>query len=258
MVFIDEIPPGELIDYILASAGLLIFQKKKIAGTTHIDGGYFDDFPISMLLGRDYQKIIAVSLHTRQLRKLPQQDSVEITLVAPDESLGSMLDFSNENVAWRIERGYADTMHALSRYHGRRYCIDFFPKKTDALAFLQEKISTSQQLQANLGLDEGDYRRIYFEKLLPLAASALGLDAKASYDDILSLAFEHAAHKAGLEKMRVWEFTEIYQKLQLVPSWTTHPSLPALASFPLLGEALAVTANKEAFLDIFTSNLLKT
>jgi len=257
MMFIDEIPPGELINYILASAGLLIFQKKKIDGATHIDGGYFDDFPISMLLGRDYQKIVAVSLHSRQLRKLPQQDGVEITLVAPDESLGSMLDFSSENVAWRIERGYTDTMHVLGNCRGRRYCINFSKTTTNTLAFLQEKIATNIKLLEKLGLDEGDSRRIYFEKLVPLVASALGLDAKASYEDILALAIEHAAHKAGLEKMRVWDFTEIYRKLQGTPNWSTHSSLPALASLPLLGEALAVTTNKEALLDIFASNLLE-
>lgn len=48
-VFIDEIPKGELIDYLMATSSLPVFKRAKIDNKSYLDGGVYDNCPVEML-----------------------------------------------------------------------------------------------------------------------------------------------------------------------------------------------------------------
>ncbi|WDU82363.1 patatin-like phospholipase family protein [Caloramator sp. Dgby_cultured_2] len=51
-VFKDEIPEGKLVDYLLASACFPAFKPHEIDNKKFIDGGIYDNIPLSLMLKR--------------------------------------------------------------------------------------------------------------------------------------------------------------------------------------------------------------
>ena len=62
-LYIEDIPRGRVIDYLMASANLPFFKIDKIDGKLYIDGGFFDNLPIKLLTAKGYKDIIAVRLY---------------------------------------------------------------------------------------------------------------------------------------------------------------------------------------------------
>ncbi len=48
-LMIEDIPKGQLLDYLLASAALPVFQRQEIDGKTYLDGGFYDNVPINFM-----------------------------------------------------------------------------------------------------------------------------------------------------------------------------------------------------------------
>ena len=61
----EEIPPGKLTDYVLASAACFPTMKSyEIDGRQYIDGGYYNNLPIQIAYRQGARDIIAVDLKT--------------------------------------------------------------------------------------------------------------------------------------------------------------------------------------------------
>jgi len=72
-LYIEDIPKGMVVDYLMASANLPFFKLEKINGKLYIDGGFFDNLPIKLLTAKGYKDIIAIRLYgigrTRRINK---------------------------------------------------------------------------------------------------------------------------------------------------------------------------------------------
>jgi NTE family protein len=68
-LFIEEIKPGRLKDFILASAYLPIFKKERLHGNFYLDGGFHNIVPINMLINKGYKNIIVIRLLARGIEK---------------------------------------------------------------------------------------------------------------------------------------------------------------------------------------------
>jgi NTE family protein len=123
-LFLQDIPQGKLVDYLLASASMPVFQRQRIDNRVFLDGGVYDNLPISLLDHKGFQKMIVVRLVGKGLKKRERIKGVDITLIKPAESLGSMFDFTKERANTNIELGYYDTLKVFNGYHGIRYYID--------------------------------------------------------------------------------------------------------------------------------------
>ena len=66
-VFKEDIPQGELKNYLLASAYLPVFKSEKLGGKIFLDGGFYDNLPFKMLQNKGYDKLILVRTHARDL-----------------------------------------------------------------------------------------------------------------------------------------------------------------------------------------------
>jgi len=118
---IGDIPRGELIDYILASASCFpVFPLKQIGGELYMDGGYADNMPIGMALHDGADEIIAVDIHPQSVH--PEYTSMPfLTEIQPLHELGSFLDFNPAQLRRCRLMGYYDTMKAHGRLDGIRY-----------------------------------------------------------------------------------------------------------------------------------------
>lgn len=107
--------PGDVILRILvASCAIpLIFEHTNIEGRVYCDGGVVDNLPVRPAINAGCDVIIAVHLEPPARKPRPSKRA-QIIHIIPSESLGrvldGILDFTPENVRWRIDTGYQDAM----------------------------------------------------------------------------------------------------------------------------------------------------
>lgn len=114
-IFVDQIPKGQIIDYVLASASIYPAVKPyEINGVRYIDGTYHDNLPIKMALERKATKIIAVDLEAFGKVDRDLLESLNnVTYIKSYWDLGVSLVFDSDIIK-KIERyGYLDTMKAF-------------------------------------------------------------------------------------------------------------------------------------------------
>jgi len=108
----DDIPEGELIDYVIASASLYpIFPAHEIAGHRYIDGGIADNRPVRFLnYSKDVKHALCIDLTSARhfwLKKAVRSDLV-LDYIIPSKLLGSPLAFDPDRIDRNLRLGYMD------------------------------------------------------------------------------------------------------------------------------------------------------
>jgi len=114
-VFADQIPEGQVADYIIASASFPLFEPHIIQGQRYIDGGVYDNFPVALAKSRAPHNpvlVISISMIGAMAQTLLKQRHPDIPLhvLYPSKNLGSPLHFSQALVRKNIQIGYEDTL----------------------------------------------------------------------------------------------------------------------------------------------------
>lgn len=124
MLFKEDIPKGQLVDYIIASGNLPIFNDLNVGDKKIYDGGLYDNLPINMLINKGYKDIIAIRLGdtVSPIQKVTDK-TVRITYIDPSEKPGSLLNFTNKSVRRALILGYFDTLKVIKGYVGKKYYI---------------------------------------------------------------------------------------------------------------------------------------
>ena len=124
-LFLDDIPEGKLIDYIMASSNFPGFQTQKIDGKKFIDGAIYNNCPINMLLDRGYDEVIAVRTNTYGFVKKYDKNA-NVTLVKSRANLIKTFAFSPDNSIYDINRGYQDGLKAI---HGLQAAENYYQEQ---------------------------------------------------------------------------------------------------------------------------------
>ena len=127
-IFKSEMINGKMIDYILASCYLPIFKREKMVDEHYyLDGGFYDNTPLNMLIEKGYKKIYVVELNPLlNINRKPKKE-VEIIKITPKRSLGGVVDFDIDSVREHIKMGYYDTIKVLKHLDGYYYCFKNLP-----------------------------------------------------------------------------------------------------------------------------------
>src|SRR6056297_2261799 len=112
-IFLEDIKKGSLYKYIIASSYLPVFKAEKIDGDYYLDGGFFNNLPINMLVKKGYRNIISIRLRPEKF-DYSSFKHANIIDISPDEFLGETLDFDRENILRNIDKGYTDGKKTLS------------------------------------------------------------------------------------------------------------------------------------------------
>ena len=143
-VFKDQMKPGQLIDYVIASASIFpAVHSYEIDGVEYIDGGYADVMPVKMALDRGADQVIAVYLNAighidrKSLAKMEN-----LTLIESRWDLGATLVFDTQNARRIMRLGYLDTMKVYGVFDGEYYTFarGSFDKQTLRCADAAAKI----------------------------------------------------------------------------------------------------------------------
>ena len=67
-LFIEDIPQGKVVDYLMATSNLPVFKRQIIDNKSFLDGGAYDNCSVEMLYEAGYKNIIAIKLFKRRKR----------------------------------------------------------------------------------------------------------------------------------------------------------------------------------------------
>lgn len=153
-LFIEEIPEGELIPYLLAATAFPGIKTQSIHGKRCIDGGIADNIPFQIVRDSGYKNIIVVDISGLGRNKIPDYEGVNLIYIKNSIDFGKfstlfgVFDFESEFLERFSRLGYLDTLKVFGRCFG----IDYFIEEDECALKAREKLQ-------NIGLLE-EYRRL--------------------------------------------------------------------------------------------------
>ncbi|HOU10153.1 MAG TPA: patatin-like phospholipase family protein [Clostridiales bacterium] len=132
-LFLENIPQGQLHDYIFASASAYPFLKsRKIGDRTYIDGGYADNLPVKMALERGAGEIVAVNIGKMAVKEIPANDArihfIHNRRPLSPSNIGKLKEFTSEHSRRNIRQGTLDAKKAFGLLDGHVYAFERYEK----------------------------------------------------------------------------------------------------------------------------------
>ncbi len=208
-LFTGDIPDGELVNYLLASSMLPVFKNEKLNDKLFADGGYSDCCPYNMLIERGYDELVIIRVFGTGLTRKMKGKNTKIQMVIPSDKLGNILDFSNATVKYEMKMGYFDANRVIKGYKGRKYYIlhenddRYFER---LLSIPQPYIKAAAKI---FELPNLPGKRMLFDGIIPLLASALKLNEDFTYEELVIAMVESVALAKNIDRFRVMSFTDL-------------------------------------------------
>ena len=133
---LEEIPKGQVKDYLLASAACFpALRAKQIDGVQFLDGGYRDNMPTGLAQKMGAEELVCVDLEGVGIT-LPNRTGLPTTMIRSYWELGDILHFDPDTARRNMELGYYDTRRAMGYLRGCAYAVSTSAESCeDAAAF---------------------------------------------------------------------------------------------------------------------------
>ena len=153
---LDDIPQGQLKDYMLASSACFpALRPYEIDGVKYIDGGWRDNMPLELAAKMGATELIGVDVDGVGLTR-PNLTGLPTRIIRSHWDLGPLFDFDGVRAAKNIALGYMDTMREFGRLGGTAYGIlpDENSFMQDFAAEYQAQLSAAISRAPTLALTE--------------------------------------------------------------------------------------------------------
>jgi len=212
-LFLEDIPEGQVADYLFASANYPLFRSARIDEKIYLDGGIYDNLPIRMLVERGYRSLITIQVGGIGRKRKVNLENYHVINIEPKESLGGPLNFDAEKARINLKLGYYDAYRVMKELSGQLYYIKLEQQEEifiDYFSHLDEEIIKKVARTLDLN-DNIPHTRLLFERVLPRIVGILKLPEDCGYGDIaLSLA-EKIAAELGIERFKIYTFNELIE-----------------------------------------------
>lgn len=151
-IFLDEMEPGSLPDYLYASASFPLFKMAKIEDKRFTDGGVWDNLPWSMLTERGYRDLVIIDISAYGMVRRPDPENRRILYIKNSLPLPHLMDFSRKSLDYSRKLGRLDSMRILGDVGGLEYYIDPSKDSKNRLGRIEDngRVIISQDLPDNL------------------------------------------------------------------------------------------------------------
>ncbi len=211
-VMIKDIPEGKLVEYLLASAYLPGFKREKLDGKSFLDGGFYDNLPLNLLINNGYKNIIAIELHGIGLKQRVKDKDAKIIYIVPSESTGATISFSTKTCEKNLKMGYYDTKRIFDKLHGKWYYINKMWSSEKAFEIMNEVTEDEvKKLAEILNLEMIPYKRMLFEGIIPKLIEVMSLPKDLDYNMIFLYIIEFVARKIGIDRFRIISFDDLIE-----------------------------------------------
>lgn len=144
-ISIDEMPEGELVDYIMASSALAPAVKPyEFNGKKYIDGGFYDNMPVNLAKKMGANEFVVVDLGAIGLGGCVVKDNCpkNIKYILPYWNLGGVITFDRDIIKRNVQQGYFDALKKYKVFDGNAYTFIRERVKDDFVAKFVEFIKS--------------------------------------------------------------------------------------------------------------------
>lgn len=132
-IYLEDMEPGTVIDYLMASSAVPGFKSPEIGGKKFLDGGVSDNLPWKMARDRGWRKIIVVDISGLGVARKPETEGTVTVHIKNSIDMGGILDFNPDFLSRYRELGYLDTLRTFGVLKGDEYFIEPPRRKHDYL-----------------------------------------------------------------------------------------------------------------------------
>jgi len=212
-IFIEDIPEGQLCDYLLASSYVPLFKREKIHGKYYIDGWFYNNLPTNMLVEKGYKHIIEVRLNPKKTT-YREYEGIDLITIQPKEPLGRALNFDSINSKKNIKLGYYDTMREFRNLAGASYYFEMDMEEGYFLEMVHKVgFPTIKNIYEILGLWRKPHPRGFFEDIIPELMSIIGIEKNASYLEFFVAIYEYLGELLRVDRFKIYKFSEFFSNV---------------------------------------------
>ena len=211
-LFKEDVPEGLLKDYILASAYYPLYNRPEIGGKRFLDGGIYNNCPISPLVRKGYSDIVAIRTGSRMPMRGVIDRSVKVTYVIPSESLGGTVDLRKSHVEYNMKLGYFDALRALDKLGGFRYYIEPM-EVAEAMSFMLNLRESAFSDLSDVLREKGP-RNTIFAHAFAVAHAELDLPDKFGAVETMTAILEEVARIHGVEKFKIYTLNDFLKEIK--------------------------------------------
>lgn len=206
-LFKEDIPEGKIVDYLLASACFPLFKRQTIDNKKYIDGGVYDNIPVSLMVQKGIKDIIVVDISGVGITRRIDHKGLNIKYIKNSRNLGGTLKFDAERSKANIEMGYYDTLRAFHKLDGKKYYI--MPKDdrwNNKLLYENLKIEHFKTVYDFLGLEWGAKASSADKLILYRIMKTLRKysNGKLSINTVIPAMAEIAAEQLNIDRSQVY------------------------------------------------------
>jgi NTE family protein len=151
-LFKEDIPEGQLVSYLMASASLPGFKAKVIGQEKFMDGAVANNMPVNMLLDRGMKDIITVDVKGVGIVRNENTYGRNIVPICCAQAFVGTMEFNSQNLHKNIQNGYYDACKAFGRYAGTHYSFNIQDYYEARSVFSEQILNGMEQAGQCLGL----------------------------------------------------------------------------------------------------------
>lgn len=212
-MFKEDIPDGLISTYVLASSYLPVFKQDKILNDNkiYLDGGFYDNCPITLLKKKGYTDIIEIKTKCIGIVRKLNRKGLNIITISPSKELGGIVLSDNKTVRNDMEMGYYDALRVLKGYIGDKFYV--IPIQEDnvfnsLLKLTDEQIIKIVDETKITGIENMEARKVLFEKVFPLIQTKLKNMDTSTYQKMIVSMIEYLTEDE-LKIYKLYTFEEL-------------------------------------------------
>lgn len=225
-LFIEDIPQGKVVDYLIATSNLPVFKRQIIDNKSFLDGGAYDNCSVEMLYEAGYKNIIAIKLFKRRKRirnyyKLSKKQDLNLKIIVPSEELPFILNFETKTLNKILKYGYIDTIKQIDKLDGYKYAI--YNIDEERLKNIKELFTPSFSLnfvklcKTSYKIGDNIIDVALNRALNKLCRALCGVNTKSFKKQIVSI-IEYIAEQGNVSKNKIYTFDDLIIRAQKIVS----------------------------------------
>ena len=221
----EKIADGKLLDYIVGSSYLPVFKSETLVDgkTKFLDGGFYDNCPVKILLDKGYKDIIEIRTDSIGIKRSYSKKNLNVIIISPSKDIGSILFSDKYKMNSNINMGYFDTLRVMKGYIGEKFYV--IPSKSDNKVFNmiasienEKIIDIADNIKSikKETIKTNELKKVLFEEILPYFQNKLKDKDTTSYQKFIVSAIEYLFDETQIQMYKLYKFSELLEEAKIL------------------------------------------